>query len=61
MHHVVRVVIMYGSYRFDYNEEKLNFNSYKRCMIIAFLILIFVYIILEKCKKNQTIYRFWKI
>ena len=31
MHHVVRVVIMYGSYRFDYNEEKLNFNSYKRC------------------------------
>ena len=22
---------MYGSNLFDYNEDKLNFNSYKRC------------------------------
>ena len=52
---------MYGSHLFDNHEDKLNFNSYKRCMIITFLILNFVYIILENCKKNQTIYHFWKI
>ena len=49
---------MYGSDLFDNNEDKLNFNSDKRCMIITFLIPNFVYIILENCKKNQTIYHF---
>ena len=52
---------MYGSNLFDNNEDNLNFYSYKRCMIITFLILNFVYIILENCKKNQTIFHCWKI
>ena len=28
---------MYVGNLFDYNEDKLNFDSYKRCMIITFL------------------------
>ena len=52
---------MYGNILFDNNEDKVKFNSCKGCMIITFLILNFVYIILENRNKNQTIYHFWKI
>ena len=46
---------MYGSDLFDNNEDKLNFNSYKRCTIITFLIIKFAYYIIGEVQKELNI------
>ena len=46
---------MYGNILFDNNEDKLNFSSDKRCMIITFLIINFVYYIIGEVQKESNI------
>ena len=46
---------MYGNILFDNNEDKVNFNSYKGCMIITFLIVNFVYYIIGEVQKEPNI------
>ena len=46
---------MYGNIKFDNNDDQLNFSSYKRWMIITFLIVNFVYYIICEVQKESNI------
>ena len=46
---------MYGNILFDNNEDNLNFNSHKGCMIIIFLKVNFVYYITGEVQKESNI------
>ena len=52
---------MYGNILFDNNEDKVNFNSYKGCMIITFLMIKFAYYILGEVQKELSIFLSLKI
>ena len=47
---------MYGNILFDNNEDKVNFNSYKGCMIMSFPIIKFAYYIIGEVPKELNIF-----
>ena len=54
MHHLPRASDLLRKHLIDFPTDKLNFSSSKRCGIIKFLIIYFMYYHLEKLQKHPN-------